>query len=178
MTTQEMVILVDDADHELGLMEKMEAHQKGLLHRAISIFVFNHKNELMIHKRAATKYHSSGLWTNTCCSHPRENESLLDAAHRRLKEEMGFDCTLEYSFKFTYRAHLDQGLIEHELDHVFIGKTNEIPQLNPEEASDWKYMSLALLNIDIKANPDNYTAWFKIALPLLQQQSHFQNTYL
>jgi isopentenyl-diphosphate delta-isomerase len=177
MTTPEMVILVDDADHELGLMEKMEAHQKGLLHRAISIFVFNHKNELMIHKRAATKYHSRGLWTNTCCSHPRQNEALIDAAHRRLQEEMGFDCNLEYSFKFTYRAHLDQGLIEHELDHVFIGKTNETPKPNPEEVGDWKFMSIAQLNIDIKANPDNYTAWFKIALPLLQQQSNFQKSY-
>lgn len=172
-----MVVLVDDADHELGLMEKMEVHEKGLLHRAISIFVFNHKNELMIHKRASTKYHSSGLWTNTCCSHPRDKESLLDAAHRRLQEEMGFDCALDYSFKFTYRAHLDQGLIEHELDHVFVGKTSELPNPNPIEVDDWKFMSLAQINIDIKANPGNYTAWFKIALPLLQQQSSFQYTY-
>ncbi len=118
---EEFVVLVDQDDQKLGLMEKQQAHVAGLLHRAFSVFVFNSKGELMIQQRAASKYHSPTLWTNTCCSHPRDNETYEQAAHRRLEEEMGFDCELEYKFNFIYKAHLENDLIEHELDHVFIG---------------------------------------------------------
>lgn len=158
----ENVILVDAHDQELGLMEKMEAHRKGLLHRAFSVFVLNEKGELMLQQRAASKYHSGTLWTNTCCSHPRDGETAEQAAHRRLQEEMGFDCPVQKVLEFTYRAELDQGMIEHEYDHLFIGQYNGEPQLNPEEVMAWKWINLDDLSADIKANPDRYTEWFKI----------------
>ena len=134
----EEVILVDENDRELGFMEKMEAHEKALLHRAFSIFVFNKKGDLMIHQRAFSKYHSGGLWTNTCCSHPRKNESVEQAAHRRLMEEMGMTCSVDFQFKFTYKASFNNGLIEHECDHVFFGITDDLPGPNPSEVDDFK----------------------------------------
>ncbi|SFM73424.1 isopentenyl-diphosphate delta-isomerase [Algoriella xinjiangensis] len=159
---KEFVVLVDQDDQKLGLMEKQQAHVAGLLHRAFSVFVFNSNGELMIQQRAASKYHSPTLWTNTCCSHPRDNETYDQAAHRRLKEEMGFDCDLEFKFSFIYKAHLDNNLTEHELDHVFIGTYNDEPKLNPEEVMAYRWVDLMDLKKDIEKNPQNYTAWFKI----------------
>ncbi len=158
----EEVILVDAQDNELGLMEKMEAHRKGLLHRAFSVFVLNDNGDLMLQQRAASKYHSGTLWTNTCCSHPRKGETAEEAAHRRLMEEMGFDCEVEKVLEFTYRAELDKGMIEHEYDHLFVGHYSGEPKLNPEEVMDWKWMSIDDLSADIKVNPKHYTEWFKI----------------
>ncbi|MEM7511533.1 MAG: isopentenyl-diphosphate Delta-isomerase [Bacteroidota bacterium] len=156
------VVLVTEQDEEVGTMEKMEAHEKGLLHRAFSIFVFNDQHQLLLHQRAAHKYHSGGLWTNTCCSHPAAGEPLEEATHRRLQEEMGFDCPLQPAFFFTYQAKLDHGLTEHELDHVFIGTYNEAPKLNPEEVMAYKYVSIDELQNDMKEHPEKYTEWFKI----------------
>ena len=159
---EERVILVNEADEPQGLMEKMEAHRRGLLHRAFSVFIFNEKNELLLQQRALSKYHSGGLWTNTCCSHPREGEDNLAAAHRRLQEEMGFDCDLSKLTDFVYRAELDHGLTEHEFDHVFVGRWEGVPDINPEEVESFKWMNVEAVEADIKANPDQYTAWFKI----------------
>jgi isopentenyl-diphosphate Delta-isomerase len=159
---EEFVVLVDREDRELGLMEKQQAHVAGLLHRAFSVFIFNSKGELMLQQRAASKYHSPTLWTNTCCSHPRVNESYLDAAKRRLVEEMGFDCDLHYKFDFIYKANLDNGLTEHELDHVFIGKFDGEPNLNPDEVMAYRWVEMEDLKKDMFKNPQNYTAWFKI----------------
>lgn len=158
----EQVILVNKEDEQIGLMEKMEAHQKGYLHRAFSVFVFNDNNELLLQKRAVQKYHSGGLWTNTCCSHPRVGESLVAAGTRRMEEEMGFTCTMDPVFSFIYKAELDNNLIEHELDHILIGKYNQAPVPNPDEVADWKYIDLDLLTADLEANPQNYTVWFKL----------------
>jgi isopentenyl-diphosphate Delta-isomerase len=170
MTEVENVILVDESDFAIGTMEKMEAHTKGALHRAFSVFVFNTNDELLLHRRALGKYHSAGLWTNTCCSHPRENETLDEAAHRRLQEEMGFDCPLTKLFSFTYRAELDNGLIEYELDHVFIGHYDGTPQPNAHEVMAWEYVPLDELITNMHASPNDYTAWFKIALPRLLRE--------
>lgn len=158
----EKVILVDESDNELGLMEKMEAHEKGLLHRAFSVFVLDKNGDLLLQQRAKSKYHSGGLWTNTCCSHPRAGEETLAAAHRRLVEEMGFDCEIEEMFHFIYRAELDQGLTEHELDHLFIGYFDGDPHINPDEVESWKRMPIEDVEMDIKNNPNQYTEWFKI----------------
>jgi isopentenyl-diphosphate Delta-isomerase len=138
MSQMEEVILVNKSDEVLGYMEKMEAHKRGLLHRAFSVFIFNNNGELLMQKRASDKYHSGGLWTNTCCSHPRKHESLSTAAQRRLKEEMGMEVSLSPKFHFIYKSSLDQGLIEHELDHVFFGNSDQTPVLNKAEAEDWK----------------------------------------
>ncbi len=159
---EEQVVLVDEKDVEKGLMGKMEAHEKGLLHRAFSIFVLNSDGDMMLQQRAVAKYHSGGLWTNTCCSHPRPNEKPELAAHRRLMEEMGFDCEVRKMFDFVYQSELDKGLTEHEFDHVFVGYYNGIPQINKEEVESWKWMSLDSISEDLKINPDNYTEWFKI----------------
>lgn len=162
------VILVDDNDRPEGEMEKLEAHQQGLLHRAFSIFIFNSKMELLLQKRAQAKYHSGGLWTNTCCSHPRPGEITNDAANRRLQEEMGLECRLIKAFSFIYKVNLDNNLKEHEFDHVFIGKTDDPPRLNEEEAEDWKYNSIEEITTEIKKEPENFTEWFKIALPRVE----------
>jgi len=164
----EYVILVNKKDLPLGTMEKIEAHERGELHRAFSVFVFNPQGQLMLQKRADDKYHSPGLWTNTVCSHPRTGEKTIEAAHRRLMEEMGFDCELEEAFSFIYKAHVGDGLIEHEYDHVFIGTTDKTPKPNPEEVSDWKYVWMGELYTDIENNPQNYTEWFKIAIKELK----------
>ncbi len=161
---QEKVILVNEKDDELGLMPKMEAHEKGILHRAFSIFLFNENNELLLQRRALSKYHSPGLWTNTCCSHPRSGETVLEAAHRRLKEEMGISTQLEQKFSFIYHARLDQNLIEHELDHVVMGSFNGEPSINLTEVDNWKYVSIERLVEAVKSTPEDYTEWFKICL--------------
>ena len=161
--SKENVILVDENDNQVGLMPKLEAHEKGLLHRAFSIFIFNSKYELLLQKRASSKYHSGGLWTNTCCSHPREGEDTSDAANRRLIEEMGIETSLRKVHDFIYKAELDNNLTEHEFDHVFYGVYNEDPVINRDEADDFKWIDMGLLNEDIKINGDNYTVWFKIA---------------
>ena len=159
----EKVILVNEADSPLGLEEKMKAHELGLLHRAFSVFVFNSKGELMLQQRALDKYHSPGLWTNTCCSHPRENEIVEEAAHRRLMEEMGFDCQLKKAFHFTYHADVGQGLTEHEFDHVFFGFTDNHPVINKDEVNSWKYMPMEKIKERLDLNPDEFTTWFIIA---------------
>jgi isopentenyl-diphosphate delta-isomerase len=162
------VILVDENDTELGSMEKLEAHQKGVLHRAFSVFVFNDKHELLLQRRAFGKYHSEGLWTNSCCSHPAPGETLVEAGKRRMKEEMGMDIEPSPLFSFVYRAELDNQLIEHELDHVLIAHSDETPHLNPAEAIAFKWMNLSEIREDMQVNPTSYTAWFKIIL-----QDHF-----
>jgi isopentenyl-diphosphate delta-isomerase len=170
---EEQVILVDENDNQIGLMNKMEAHEKALLHRAFSIFVFNSKGKLLIQQRALTKYHSGGEWANTCCSHQRSGESTLEAAHRRLQEEMGFDVDLEEVFQFTYKKEFGNGLTEHEYDHVVFGYYDETPNINPEEVADWKYVDLAQLKIDIEINPEQYTIWLQIALK--EVETHLSN---
>ena len=159
---EELVILVDENDRQVGLMPKMEAHEKALLHRAFSVFVFNDQKELMIQCRAAHKYHSPGLWTNTCCSHQREGESNIEAGKRRLMEEMGFTTELEENISFIYKAPFDNGLTEHEYDHILLGDFNGTPNINPDEVSEWKWMSLEAIEADMKENPTRYTEWFKI----------------
>ena len=161
--SEEKVILVDKNDNQVGLMPKLEAHEKGVLHRAFSIFIFNSKYELLLQKRASSKYHSGGLWTNTCCSHPREGEDTLDAANRRLDEEMGIKTSLRKVYDFIYKAELDNQLTEHEFDHVFYGVCDNDPMLNKDEAEDFKWVDMETLNNDIMKNEDNYTVWFKIA---------------
>jgi len=161
--SEEKVILVDKNDNQVGLMPKLEAHEKGLLHRAFSIFVFNSRYELLLQKRASSKYHSGGLWTNTCCSHPREGEDTLDAANRRLDEEMGIKTSLRKVYDFIYKAELDNQLTEHEFDHVFYGVCDRDPILNKDEAEDFKWVDMETLNNDIIKNGNNYTVWFKIA---------------
>lgn len=159
---EEQVILVDTEDTAIGVMGKLAAHQEGFLHRAFSIFIFNSNGELLMQQRALEKYHSAGKWTNTCCSHPRPNELTLTAAKRRLQEEMGMDCELTYGFNFLYRASFDNNLIEHELDHVFFGVSDEVPMINPTEVASFKYVKLAALNEDIIENADDYTVWLKL----------------
>jgi len=160
----EQVVLVDHKGREIGTEEKLAAHQRGLLHRAFSIFVFNSQRELMIQRRAASKYHSGGLWSNTCCSHPRPEEDILEAAHRRLQEEMGFDCPLEEVFTFTYKTPVSHGLIEHEFDHVYIGYFDGTPQDSPDEISEWRWISPGGLKSDIGVHPELYTYWLKRSL--------------
>ena len=159
---EEQVILVNENDEQIGLMPKQEAHEKAVLHRAFSVFVFNDANELMLQQRAFGKYHSPGLWTNTCCSHQRNGESNLEAGKRRLQEEMGFVTELSETTSFIYKAPFENGLTEHEYDHILIGKYNDVPILNTEEVASWKWMLLEDVKNDIAINPDSYTAWFKI----------------
>ena len=159
---EEKVILVNEKDEPIGLMGKMEAHEKGLLHRAFSVFIFNSKQEVLLQQRAACKYLSPNLWTNTCCSHPREGESNLQAGERRLQEEMGMQVPLEEVFSFIYKAPFDNGLTEHEYDHVLVGYSDAQPQINPEEVASWKWLSLEAIKEDILQAPEQYTAWFKI----------------
>lgn len=159
---QEYVILVNEKDEPQGLMEKMEAHEKAMLHRAFSVFVFNEQNELLLQQRAAHKYHSPLLWTNTCCSHQRDGETNIEAGLRRLDEEMGFTCNLEEKFSFIYQAPFDNGLTEHELDHVMTGFYNQDPLINPDEVADFKWVSLEDIKTDMTAYPEKYTEWFKI----------------
>jgi len=164
---EEKVILVDSDDHEIGIAEKLRTHREGALHRAFSIFVFNSKGELLLQKRAKGKYHSAGLWTNTCCGHPRPKEPIQQAVHRRLMEEMGFDCDLKEIFSFTYKVQLANDLVEHEYDYVFMGTYDGDPTPSPEEADDWKWTDLEELRTDVQMNPDRYAAWFRICIDKL-----------
>lgn len=162
---KEKVILVDSLDVMLGTMEKMEAHQKGVLHRAFSVFIFNSAGDLILQQRDLGKYHSPGIWSNTCCSHPRNGETVEEAAHRRMMEEMGFDCKLEVKFHFIYKADVGQGLTEHEFDYVLTGVSDAIPKLNPREVMAWKAISVEELNQSMSEHPEIYTVWFRIAWP-------------
>lgn len=159
------ILLVDNKDQELGYEEKLKVHEQGLLHRSFSIFIFNSRGELLLQKRAAEKYHSGSLWSNTCCSHQKPDDDLLkDAARQRLQEELGLDCELKEIFCFIYKVKVGDGLIENEFDHVFIGFSDQQPKLNPEEASAYKYLPLTEIKKEIKANTEQYTAWFKIII--------------
>lgn len=159
------IILVDENDKQIGTEGKLKAHHEGKLHRAFSIFVFNSKNELLLQKRVKSKYHSGGLWSNTCCSHPKPDEDIQKAAHRRLKEEMGFDCDLKEKFSLIYKTDFPNNLTENEFDHVLIGKFNSEPKINLEEASEYKWIDLTKLKKDIENDPQQYTFWLKSILP-------------
>lgn len=159
---EEKVILVNEKDEQIGLMPKLEAHEKGMLHRAFSVFVLNDKNELMLQQRASQKYHSPLLWTNTCCSHQREGESNLEAGTRRLREEMGFTTELRELFHFIYKAPFENGLTEHELDHVMIGFHSGDPKINPDEVEAWKWMPIDDVKSDMEQHPERYTIWTRI----------------
>ncbi|MFM1876935.1 MAG: hypothetical protein RL266_2672 [Bacteroidota bacterium] len=161
---QEKVILVNERDEQIGLMEKLEAHEKGALHRAVSVFIFNKKGELLLQKRAATKYHGAGLWTNTCCTHPRDGETNLECAHRRLKEEMGIETQLSEQFSFMYKAEVENGLIENEYDHVFFGVFDRNLELNPHEVEDCTFVSLGNVSKEAEQHPERFSIWFRIIL--------------
>lgn len=161
---EEQVVLISENDEVLGLMEKMQAHENGILHRAFSVFLFNDKGEMLLQKRAADKYHSPNQWTNACCSHPRSGETYLEAANRRLKEELGIETELTPKFHFIYKADVGGNLWEHELDHVFIGNFQEDFDLNKDEVAEVRYISMEDLDREIKENPENFTEWFKIIL--------------
>ena len=165
------MILVNEKDEWLGLEEKMEAHKKGLLHRAFSVFVLNSNNEVLMQQGAIDKYHSGGLWSNTCCSHPRAGESTLQAAHRRLQEEMGLDCELEKIFTFRYRAEVDNMLIENEYDHIYIGHFEGVPILNEEEVAQYKFVGLDELTEWVESEPETFTVWFRMVLPKFVEHS-------
>jgi isopentenyl-diphosphate delta-isomerase len=172
----ENLILVDEQDKPMGKLEKLLVHQLGLLHRAFSVFIFNKNGDLLLQQRADCKYHSPGLWTNTCCSHPRYGENLPDAVKRRLKEEMGLQCNTYFTFSFIYKAIFENGLTEHEYDHVYFGVTDNKPQPDAAEVKDWKYISLDELEHDIERHPENYTAWLKISLAKVRH--HYNKIFL
>ena len=169
---KDQVILVNPEDNPIGYMEKIEAHQKGLLHRAISVFIFNERKEMLIQRRALSKYHTPGIWSNTACSHPRKNETTMEAADRRLFEEMGLKTTLNYGFKFLYKAEFNNGLIEHELDHVFFGFSNEKPSLNISEVCDFKYLNKGNIEKMILQQPDIFSPWFKLTYKKVFDLAH------
>lgn len=158
------LVAVDAHDSETGFVDKMTAHREGILHRAFSIFVFDAAGRLLLQRRATGKYHSGGLWSNTCCSHPRAGERLLDAAHRRLREEMGFDCPLQAVFGFVYRAGLDGGLVEHEFDHVIVGRFQGVPAPDVREVEEWKWEHVPKVQSRLADGTESFTAWFKLAL--------------
>ena len=166
----EEVILVDKDDRSIGTMEKMEAHRKARLHRAFSVFIFNRRGEMLLQQRAANKYHSAGLWTNACCSHPRPGEDTKEAAIRRLREELGFTTTLEKSFDFTYRSEFENGLTEFEFDHVFIGVYDADIHPNKEEVSDYCFQAPAEIRAGLQSHPGKYTSWFHLAFPLVSEK--------
>lgn len=168
----EHVILVDEKDTQIGIMEKMAAHIVPRLHRAFSIFIFNSKGELLLQQRALGKYHSPGLWTNTCCSHPRNGESLEQATARRLKEEMGLTCDMHEVFTFIYKASVGLGLTEHEFDHVWFGQCDDTPIINTDEVESFKYMGVDAIADDMKAHPELYTEWFKISFEEVSRHIH------
>lgn len=164
MQTNDYVILVDEQDNEIGVMEKLRAHELGKLHRAFSVFIFNDKKELLLQQRAINKYHSGGLWTNTCCSHPRPNETIKDAAIRRLYEEMGMTCDLKIINNFIYKTEFENGLIEHEFDYILTGISNLTPLINKTEVESYKWQQISEIQNDINLNPNQFTTWFKIAI--------------
>jgi len=167
----QQVVLVDENDEEVGLMDKMEAHLKGLLHRAFSVFVFNSRGEMLLQQRALAKYHSGGLWTNACCSHPFPGEGVMEAAERRLLEELGFSVPLSKKFDFIYKASFDNGLTEYEFDHVFTGYYEGEIWPNPDEVADYCFLSMELIERSLVADPGRYTEWFKIAFSRLREGS-------
>ena len=162
---EDLLILVDEDDREVGHLDKMAVHQKGLLHRAFSVFIFNSQEELLLQQRADNKYHSAGLWSNTCCSHPQKDEEVKAAVDRRLREEMGLNCPTDFKFKFTYKTCFDNGLTEHEVDHVYFGKSDETPICDPSEIKNWRYISLEKLEEEINLHPENFSEWLKLCLP-------------
>jgi isopentenyl-diphosphate Delta-isomerase len=171
----EQLILVDEQDNETGTMDKLSVHEKGLLHRAFSVFVFNSKSELLLQQRADGKYHSGGLWSNTCCSHPIKGEEVLKTIQRRIKDEMGIQCEAAFKFKFIYKMPFENGLTEYELDYVYFGRSDEIPRPNPEEVKGWKYLNLQQLINNISSEPQNYSVWLKVCLP--EVMDHFKNNF-
>lgn len=161
-TATEEVVLINEHDEVLGSIEKMEAHRRALLHRAVSVFLINSQGEWLLQRRNVQKYHSGGLWTNTCCTHPFPGESYESAAHRRLKEEMGLSCpSLSPLFHFIYKAELDNELTEHELDHIFVGYTDTLPEINPQEVEEWHYIPFPELKRKVTRQPETYTVWFR-----------------
>ena len=169
MKEEDKVILVNEHDDMVGIMDKMEAHKQGLLHRAFSIFIFNSKAEMLLQQRAVTKYHSGGLWTNACCSHPTPGEKTNDAAARRLDEELGFETPLEKVFDFVYKAEFDNGLTEYEFDHVFAGEYEGEVHINVEEVSDYCYKDIPEIKSMLQAHPKKFTAWFHLAFPRIEE---------
>ncbi len=169
MKEEDKIILVNEHDDMVGTMDKMEAHKQGLLHRAFSVFIFNSKGEMLMQQRALTKYHSAGLWTNACCSHPMPGEKTIDAAQRRLMEELGFEAPIEKIFDFTYKAEFDNGLTEHEFDHVFAGKYEGEIDVNPDEVKDFSYKEISEIKNMLQEHPQKFTAWFHIAFPKIEQ---------
>lgn len=167
LKTDIMIPLIDENDNIIGHGEKLDVHIKGLRHRAFSILVYNEKAELLIHQRALHKYHSAGLWTNTCCGHPNQGEPMLDAVHRRLMEEMGFFCNLTHQFTFQYHAAFENGLIENEIDHVYVGKYDGDFTVNPDEVADYKWLSIENIKELVQSNPESFTVWFKVILEKL-----------
>lgn len=173
---EEKVVLVDNKDNAIGLMNKQEAHVKGVLHRAFSVFIFNSQNQLLLQQRAFSKYHSGGMWTNTCCSHPRDKEPVISAGKRRLKEEMGMNCELKKVFDFIYKAKMENNLYEHEFDHVLFGYSDDLPEINKEEVEGYNYKSLDDIQVDIQVNPEAYTQWFKICFnEVVLRNKNFNN---
>jgi len=168
MNEEDKIILVNEHDDMVGVMYKMEAHKQGLLHRAFSVFIFNRKGEMLLQQRALTKYHSGGLWTNACCSHPMPGEKTIDAAERRLTEELGFKTPLEKIFDFVYRAEFDNGLTEHEFDHVFAGEYEGKLHVDPDEVKDFCYKGIAEIRNMLQEHPKKFTAWFAIAFPKIE----------
>ena len=171
----EYLILTDEKDQFVGMMEKLLVHKLGLLHRAFSVFIFNTNGDMLLQQRALDKYHSGGLWSNACCSHPRFEEKMCDAVKRRLQEEMGLNIDTDFAFSFIYKTEFQNGLTEHEYDHVFTAVTDELPVPDKAEVREWKYISLPALQLDVEQNPDQYTEWFKICLP--QLITHFSRSY-
>jgi isopentenyl-diphosphate delta-isomerase len=179
--TVEQMILVNNMDEPIGTMEKMEVHRKGLLHRALSIFIFDNRGKFLLQQRASSKYHSPGLWTNTCCSHPRPGEDVKEAANRRLKEEMGFDTDLKEIFSFIYKAEMENGLIEHEYDHVFAGVFDDVPHPDSKEVKAWGYSSIREVKEKMNRDPDQFTSWFRIVFPKIEDwwgQSYKTSNFL
>lgn len=166
---KEELILVNENDQVVGVGEKIHIHQTGALHRAFSVYIFNSSDQLLLQKRSSTKYHSKGLWTNTCCGHPRLGESIEEASRRRLGEEMGFDCEVRKVFEFIYHAKLDNGLYEHEFDHVMIGRFNDSPTPNREEVDEWKWVDLTTVRLDMEKHAEDYTYWFRVSFDQLCQ---------
>lgn len=163
------VILVNEKDEPTGTMEKMEAHQKGVLHRAFSVFIINDAGEMLLQQRALSKYHSPGLWTNACCSHPMPGEDTLTAAHRRLMEELGMDCPLQEIFTFTYRTEFDNGLTEYEYDHVLLGTYNGVVMPDKSEVNDYVLLPVARILQQLQEEQDKFTSWFQLAFPKVLQ---------
>lgn len=177
MKIRDKVVLVDKEDNTLGEMDKLKAHQQGRLHRAFSVFIFNSKGEILLQQRATNKYHGANLWTNACCSHPQLNDDIKDSAIERLNFEMGMDCNLEKAFSFTYKITVENNLMEHEFDHVFVGLSNQNPKINIDEVMDYKWLDLNTLRNDIENNPLTYTYWFKMALPKILEFYNTQNKF-